>query len=177
MKTTPRNRSKIPVVCGDIFDYIKSYIHQGNNGFSVIVPHVCNNINLFGAGFASAVAKHYPIVKENYHLLGSKNVLGYVQFVEADRSVSHGHKLIFANMIAQNGVISQSNSKPLSYFALTQCMSTVSGFIKKTFDPTENKIQIHCPKFGCGLAGGNWLLIEELIGDIWANQTVFVYQK
>lgn len=177
MKTTPKSRNKIPVINGDIFDYIKSYIHQGNNGFSVIVPHICNNINLFGAGFASAVARHYPIVKENYHLLGNKNTLGYVQFVEAEKSPVYGHKLIFANMIAQNGVINPSNSKPLSYFALTQCMSSVSSFVRKTFDLTDNKAQIHCPKFGCGLAGGNWSLIEELIADIWANQTVFVYQK
>jgi hypothetical protein len=37
-------------------------------------------------------------------------------------------------------------------------------------------VQIHAPKFGCGLAGGNWNFIQDLITDIWKNIQVFVYQ-
>jgi len=176
MKTIVK-KNNIPLINGDLFDYINHYINQGNNGSSVIVPHVCNNINLFGAGFAAAVAKHYPIVKENYHLLGNnflKNNLGYVQFVEVAKNKSHGHKLLFANMISQNGTIHKNNIRPLNYFALARSMDSVRKYIYQNFD-RENKIQIHCPRFGCGLAGGNWNFIEELIKDIWSDLTVFVY--
>lgn len=167
----------VPLIKGDLFDYVENYVKQGNTGFSVVVPHVCNNIDLFGAGFASAVAKHYPIVKENYHLLGHKNKLGYVQYVEAVKNKTYNHKLIFANMIAQNGIVSNTNTRPLNYYYLSQCMADVSQFIRNNFYTEANKVQIHTPKFGCGLAGGNWNFIVELIKDIWNNQTVFVYQK
>jgi hypothetical protein len=40
-----------------------------------------------------------------------------------------------------------------------------------------NKVQIHAPKFGSGLAGGNWAFIQELIKDIWNNYSVFIYHN
>lgn len=173
MKTITKNKTSI--VSGDLFDYIEQYVHQGNNGFSVIVPHVCNNVNLFGAGFAAAVAKHYPLVKANYHMLGNKNVLGYVQFIEVFKNPTYGHKLIFANMIAQNGTINNNNIRPLNYFALCNSMDSVKKYVLQNFDK-ENPVQIHAPKFGCGLAGGNWNFIQELVADIWKNIPVLIYQ-
>lgn len=171
------NKSNIVNINGDIFNYVDTYIRQGNNGSSIIVPHVCNNIDLFGAGFAAAVSKHYPLVKENYHLLGQNflnNNLGYTQFVEVAKDTNYGHKLIFANMISQNGVINTRNTRPLNYFALCKSMSGINKFIANNFD-RDNKVQIHAPKFGCGLAGGDWKFITNLIEDIWSNLDVFIY--
>jgi hypothetical protein len=45
-----------------------------------------------------------------------------------------------------------------------------TGFLNKT-----EKVEIHCPKFGSGLAGGNWAFIEDLIEDIWGKYSVTVY--
>lgn len=176
MKTLSK---KIPIVYKNLFTSIEAPIKTGYNGCSIIVPHVCNNINTFGAGFAAGVAKYFPIVKENYHLLGShflKNNLGYVQYVEVMKEPTYGHKLIFANMIAQNGIVSNTNPRPLNYYALCKCMISVSSFIKNSFD-TESKVQIHAPKFGSGLAGGNWVFIEDLIKDVWSNHTVIIYDN
>jgi hypothetical protein len=170
-------RKSISYVSGDIFDNINYYISAENNGSSIVIPHVCNNINLFGAGFAGAVAKHYPVVKENYHLLGSaflKNNLGHTQFIEVCRDKTYGHKLIFANMIAQNSIISKNNNRPLNYLALAKSMVNVNKYIKSNFD-NDSKVQIHAPKFGCGLAGGNWNFIENLIEDIWTDIDVTIY--
>jgi hypothetical protein len=173
MKTLDR----LPVIYNNLFTVVEKNIRLGYNGTSIIVPHVCNNANVFGAGFAAGVAKHYPIVKENYHLLGSKFLksnLGYVQFVQVAKDDSYGHRLIFANMIAQNGIISKNNPRPLNYYALVKSMAAVNNYIKQNFDE-ENKVQIHAPKFGSGLAGGNWHFIEDLIHDIWSATTVFIY--
>lgn len=158
----------------DLFSRIQFSVDPTHNGSSVIVPHVCNNVNLFGAGFAAAIAKNYPIVKENFHLLGNKATLGHTQFVSVFKEKTYGYQIIFANMIAQNGTISQSNSRPLNYFALGKCMYDVASYIKQNFDQ-DHRVQIHAPKFGSGLAGGNWLFIQELISDIWSNIPVFVY--
>lgn len=175
MKTIHK-KQEINIIKGDLFDNIEQIVRAGNNGSSVIVPHVCNNIDLFGAGFAAETARHYPIVKENYHLLGKsflQNNLGYVQFVEVLSDKKYEHKLVFANMIAQRGIINKtSNPRPLNYLALVKSMVGVSQYISKNFD---GDVQIHAPKFGCGLAGGNWKFVEELVNDIWVQQSVFIY--
>lgn len=176
IKTQTRQNNKLIEIKGDLFHYIQDRVKSGNNGASVIVPHVCNNIDLFGAGFAAAVSKHYPVVKENYHLLGKnflRSNLGYVQYVKTLEDKNYGHGLIFANMIAQNNTISKSNPRPLNYKYLTQAMIDIDKFIKTKLQ--DHKIEIHAPKFGCGLAGGNWNFIKDLIDDIWNDHKVFIY--
>lgn len=170
-------KDKITTINGSVFSNIEYIVKGGNNGSSIIVPHVCNNINSFGAGFALSVAKHYPLVKENYHMLGStflKNNLGYTQYIEVLRDPNFGHKLIFANMIAQNGTINKNNPRPLNYLALIKSMVSINNFITKNMQ--DMPVQIHAPKFGSGLAGGNWNFIKELVQDIWKDIPVFIYQ-
>ena len=171
--------NKLPIIYDNLFSNVHSIIHSGYNGSNIIVPHVCNNVDVFGGGFTAGIAKYYPIVKENYHLLGNhflknKSSLGYVQYVETDKDSTYGHKLIFANMIAQNGTISNNNPRPLNYGALVKCMMSVVSYINNSFDK-DSSVQIHAPKFGSGLAGGNWFFIEELIKDIWSNHSIFIY--
>jgi len=164
---------------GDLFNFIYDRLNAGPNGSSIIVPHVCNNINSFGAGFAGVLAEKYPSVKENYHLIGPtvlKNSLGNIQCVDINHNNKYRHKLIFVNMIAQNGLRGQNNRRPLNYAALVQCMIKVKHHTKnlKKEDSSEN-FEIHCPKFGTGLAGGRWEFVSDLIEDIWSDQKVFVY--
>jgi len=171
---TMRNQS-------NIFDTSESRISDGNSGATVFIPHVCNNIDLFGAGFAAQVADRYPSAKANYHMLGknflSKN-MGYSQVVKIKEDAKHKHKLYIVNMIAQNGVRSLSNNRPLNYYGLIKSMVSLTNFIDNNtgfISKTEN-IEIHCPKFGSGLAGGNWLFISDLIKDIWSKYPVIVYE-
>lgn len=156
----------------DIFNIAESRIRDKFHGATVIVPHVCNNLGKFGAGFAAAVRNNYPIVASNFELLGNNIKLGYVQYVSVSKDSIYDHEIIFANMVAQKGLIGKSNYRPLNYEALVRCMIDVRNFIQNS---SKDKIEIHCPKFGSGLAGGNWNFIKELISDIWNNQSVFVY--
>jgi hypothetical protein len=162
----------------DIFNNIKDRVKSKAAGATVIVPHVCNNIDVFGGGFAAAVSNEFPIVKENFHLLGKKAKLGQTQFVSTFKDKEYGHEIIFANMIAQNGLRNHKNTRPLNYAALVYAMSNVKLYMtdyKKTHDNAN--IEIHCPKFGSGLAGGDWKFISELIKDVWypTNKNIFVY--
>lgn len=164
----------------DLFSIIESRVKAGNNGATVFVPHVCNNVDLFGAGFAAQVAQKFPSVKADYHMLGKnflKNNFGYCQILKVFEDPKFRHKLFFVNMIAQNGTRNPNNIRPLHYPALVKSMNTLqqyiftnTGFISKT----EN-IEIHTPKFGSGLAGGNWNFISDLIEDIWGRFFVTVY--
>ena len=167
---------------GDIFHYSANRIREGVNGCHVIIPHVCNNVNGFGSGFARDVSIKYPIVKDNFHLLGNKAQLGYVQFVQVAKDTKYGHTLIFANMIAQNGTINKfNNPRPLNYLALAKSMDKVKDFAKELSKFTDGtKVEIHAPKFGSGLAGGQWIFITDLIEDIWSAKNglnVYIYSK
>lgn len=171
-----KTKKRANVVYTDIFDSVMNLSSAKNTGSSVVIPHVCNNIGLFGAGFASAVRQRFPIVATNFELLGKKTKLGYVQYINVFKDSVYEHEIIFANMIAQNGVIGPKNPRPLNYEYLVKCMIDVRNY---TLSLNKEKIEIHCPKFGSGLAGGNWLFIEDLIRDIWSpfNITVYGYPK
>jgi hypothetical protein len=162
----------------DIFANIRHRLKNKATGSTVVVPHVCNNVDLFGGGFAAEVAKEFPIVKENFHLLGKQAKLGQCQFVSAMKDPEYGYEIIFANMIAQNNIRSNKNPRPLNYAALVYAMNNVKLFILEYRKKHENmNVEIHCPKFGSGLAGGDWRFITELVKDIWypINKSIFVY--
>lgn len=157
----------------DIFDISLRTISSADR-ISVVVPHVCNNVNAFGAGFADAISTRYPVVKANFHVNGSQK-LGRTQFVTA--YTKNSNKIIIANMIAQNGLINSKNKRPLHYPSLVKCMYDVSTYCKNLSDSTESVVQIHAPKFGSGLAGGNWVFVADLIDDIWSNINTYIYIK
>lgn len=162
----------------NLFDIANLRISDQNKGSNVLIPHVCNNVNAYGAGFALEIANRFPTAKANFHLLGNQSKLGHVQFITVKEDQKSKHQIIIANMIAQNGLIHHTNTRPLNYAALSTCMSTVRTYIKNFLkEDASNYLEIHCPKFGSGLAGGNWDFISELIIDIWTNTPIFVYTK
>jgi hypothetical protein len=163
----------------NLFETITKRTKDQNLGATIFVPHVCNNIDLFGAGFAAQVAEYYPDVKSNYHMLGKnflKSNLGYSQIINVYEEPKYKHKLYFVNMISQNGIRNPNNNRPLNYLALVKSMNSLSKFINMNTGFTSGeKIEIHAPKFGSGLAGGNWNFISDLIEDIWGQYTVYIY--
>lgn len=164
----------------EIFSSVEHRLNAGHNGATIIIPHVCNNLDLFGAGFAAAIDSHYPIVKANYHMLGKtflRNNLGHLQIVKVKEDKKYKHSLYVANMIAQNGIKNKNNPRPINYAALVKSMINLSYFIHQNtgFASKTEKVEIHAPKFGSGLAGGNWNLISDIIEDVWSKYDVYIY--
>jgi hypothetical protein len=181
MKTIS-NKKSIMFTNSNLFDMIKTRTTDKDLGSTVFVPHVCNNIDVFGAGFAAQVAERYPEVKINYHMLGKKflkNNLGHSQIIKVYENPLYRHNLYFVNMIAQNGLKSANNPRPLNYAALVRSMAQLSQFIVNNtgFTSKQENIEIHAPKFGSGLAGGNWNFIADLIDDMWGKYNVFIYNE
>lgn len=177
MSTKLNNKKPYIVIKNQsIFDNIENRINADHRGSTVIVPHICNNVNAFGAGFAAAVTNHFPEVKANFHLLGSKGKLGHTQYVITKINNKYKHSIIFANMIAQNKILSNSNNRPLNYAALVYCMNDINHYINSLQSHSDSiPVEIHAPKFGSGLSGGNWNFISHLIEDIWYNKDVYIY--
>jgi len=143
------------IIKGNFFNFV-------SEDRNILVPHVCNNVKKFGAGFAKSIALKWPIVRSKFIDFDAK--LGDVQFVNVD-------SLTVANMIAQDGVKSVNEKKPLKYNHLIRCMDSVAQMAK------DSGAEIHTIKFGSNLAGGTWELIEELIYELWDDLPVFIYYE
>jgi hypothetical protein len=134
-----------------------------------IIPHVCNDVNKFGAGFALGIAEKWPKVKEEFHSKAGLFELGDVQFVPVLHGEDYGNGMIVANMIAQHGVRSADNVRPLNYQALGKCLSKVNEMA------VAIGATIHTVKIGSGLSGGDWSIIEEIIKET-IDVDVFIYE-
>lgn len=155
---------------GCLFEYIDTL-----EKCDIFIPHIVNNINKMGSGFVVPLFTRWPKVKSEYHkkcdyylkTLGfSPNyMLGMIQ------PISVTDTIIVMNMFAQDGIISKSNPKPIKYFALDRCMKIIKNLVH------ECDINIVAPKFGAGLAGGDWNIIEEMINKHWANFHVTICYK
>ena len=172
------NTSSVIVSNQNIFTAIKDRINSKNLGATVIVPHCCNNNDIFSGLFAKKVVSEYPIVEGNFHMLQVAS-LGKSQFVKADKNKEYGHQIIFANMICQDRLNHSRKSRSLNYAALCFCMSSVRYHVKELLisDNEITKVEIHAPKFGIGSAGGDWKIIKQLIDDSWGNINTFIYNR
>lgn len=103
--------------------------------------------------------------------------MGHCQIIQVFQEPKYKHRLIFANMIAQNGTPNPKNNRPIDYLALVKSMASLSNYIKHNtgFTQKTESVEIHAPKFGSGLAGGNWNFITDLIEDIWGDYNVYIY--
>jgi O-acetyl-ADP-ribose deacetylase (regulator of RNase III) len=131
----------------------------------MIVAHVCNDAGGFGSGFAGAVARCWPEVRNAYlkwHAKGEGFALGMVQLATVSDS------LIVANMIAQHGY-SRPGKPAINYLALRMCLSKVA---KKA---GEIGASIHAPRLGSGLAGGTWDQVEPIILETMDGLEVTIY--
>jgi O-acetyl-ADP-ribose deacetylase (regulator of RNase III) len=126
-----------------------------------IIAHICNNENKWGRGFVLAVSKRWKQPEIEYRA-SPNHILGNVQFVKVSDDIT------VANMIAQHGIISEKNRRPISYAALRICLSEVND---KAF---KLNATIHMPRIGTGLAGGDWNIIEQIIKDVM-SVNVIVY--
>ncbi|MGL5890665.1 MAG: Appr-1-p processing protein, partial [Bacteroidia bacterium] len=48
---------------------------------------------------------------------------------------------------------------PIRYSSVFECLERVRGFAE------QQNASVHMPRIGCGLAGGQWTEIEEIIND------------
>jgi len=126
------------------------------------IIHVCNDMGIWGAGFVMALSKKWKQPEKEYRLWVSekfkKNAtgmfkLGAVQFVNVKDD-----RIVVCNMIGQHGVgIGSDGIPPIRYKAIDSALETIATYALKV------NATVHCPRFGAGLAGGDWKEIEQLI--------------
>lgn len=143
-------------------DVIVTARKVASEGYEVLLPHVCNDAGVMGAGVAAALAAEFPGVDREYSkLCYQNNVLG-------ETVTEHVEPHIYVmNMICQQG-FRNGDLPPLRYGALVRCMHAVLQ-LHASHEDVGLKTVIVAPRFGAGLAGGNWAVIQSLIREIWVT--------
>jgi O-acetyl-ADP-ribose deacetylase (regulator of RNase III) len=133
------------------------------------IIHICNNQGGWGRGFVLALSKKWLTPEMRYRFWFTYNnqesefELGNIQRIQVE------HDIWIFNMIAQKGYKQNNTSIPLQYDALEQCLSKVA------IDVRQFNATIHAPRIGCGLAGGEWSKVEEIINETCKDIDVFIY--
>lgn len=138
-----------------------SIIYETGDLLEANADIICQQVNCkgkMGAGLAKQIREKYPIVHQRYVKLcdrvSPKALLGAVDFEETD-------SYIIANCFAQLGYA--RSGLQTDYNALKICFESVKKFAKE-----HGMSDIALPyKIGCGLAGGDWNIVKELIEDVF----------
>lgn len=147
------------IIHGDILDASADYI-----------CHQVNCRNAMGAGVAKALYTKWPEVKEEYHRFckqigDPQKLLGRVQMVR----VAAADKTI-VNIFGQLNYGREAGVTYTDYRALQ------SAFIKLN-QLCVGKCVAFPYGFGCGLAGGDWIIVESLMLRYLCDCNVTIYFK
>lgn len=155
---------KLTYVTGDVLEPVI------NTGIRIIA-HVCNDIGAWGAGFVLAISKKWIGPELAYRAATTKGrslFLGQIQLIQIDDYT------YIANMVGQHGIKrSAVGVPPIRYPALSENLKRV---YEKAVELAEKEpVTIHMPRIGCGLAGGNWTIVENIIKEELVNKGTDVY--
>jgi len=107
-----------------------------------------------GSGFASAIRKHWPAVQLDF-LDWAKSDSQRLRLGHAHNTRVDDHIVVFS-MIAQHGY-GPSRLPRIRYQHLKACLTELRDFA------LSHHASVHMPRIGCGEAGGNWLIVQDLI--------------
>ena len=160
-----------------MFQYVEGDATQPVGTRPAVVAHVVNYGGAWGAGFVLAISARWPKAErayrawhQGYAALGETLPLGRVQYVRVSPA---GERPIWvANMVAQRtpGEV----YPPIVYPALSDTLRKV------TDKAVAFGADVHMPRIGAGLAGGDWAVIEAMIAEeadrvSFAGVKVYVY--
>jgi O-acetyl-ADP-ribose deacetylase (regulator of RNase III) len=132
-----------------------------------IICHINNDIGAWGAGFVLALSRKWSEPEAAYRAWGDSGSnfwLGEVQYVKVENDIT------VANMIGQRGCSYKDGKPPINYSAVFSCLRNVANMAL-----SMPNVSIHMPRIGCGLAGGEWSKIEEIITETLSKSNIPVY--
>lgn len=156
--------SEIHYVTGDATDPI-------GDGHKIIA-HVTNNQGGWGSGFVLAISHRWSMPEDAYRQWARNSELnrmrkpfelGQVQMVGVRADID------VANMVAQHKFATPQNPVALRYGALEDCLNQVRDYAQRL------NASVHMPRIGCGLAGGDWNLVSDIIDWTLVQNGIEVY--
>lgn len=142
---------------GDIFS-------RNITGHELIICHQVNCKGVMGAGLAKQIRTMFPFLYEQYkrtcnRATKSEDLLGKALFSPIQYNGNHW---LIANLFAQDGF--GRDKCYTDYNALRKALSAVRGVATPL--PARTLTTVRIPyKMGCGLAGGSWDIVLQIIQD------------
>lgn len=133
------------------------------------IAHQVNCMGVMGAGLAKQIRSRYVYVYDRYlracELHHHSDLLGKVQTI---KTVLPNEPYVI-NMFAQE--FYGKDKRYTDYDALYTCLTKVKEFMLR------NKLKtLGLPYgLGCGLAGGSWKIVYELIRDAFGDSDITIY--
>jgi O-acetyl-ADP-ribose deacetylase (regulator of RNase III) len=162
-------------------------IELAKQGIFDVITHGCNCMSQMGAGIAPQMAKAFGCDKFEMETWGSTieklGCIDYQTVVLGENSIwslndyknnKNEPELTIVNSYTQYKYgmnHSDGVSKPLDYEALTLCMRKINNIFKGK--------NIGLPQIGCGLAGGDWTIVKQIIQKELkdCDVTIVIYKK
>jgi len=125
-----------------------------------IIAHGVNCCGVMGAGVAKVIAEQYPVVRKYYLAKFTRKIqpelLGTVQLVQINEQLDVANLFI---QVYYGKTLRCYNDNPqqLDYGALDKCLDRVFDLAKGMGRP------LGLSKIGCGLAGGDFGIVESFI--------------
>jgi O-acetyl-ADP-ribose deacetylase (regulator of RNase III) len=131
-----------------------------------IIVHQTNCMGVMGSGLAKQIKENFPDVFKGYYHFCKTNkaedILGSALICEDRKYI--------ANVFGQCNY--GTDKRYTDYNALKSALNEVRDFAK------EKGLSVAIPyKLGCGLAGGDWNIVFEMITDIFADVPTNIYRK
>lgn len=141
------------------------------NSEADIVCHQVNCQGVFGRGMAGQIKKMFPEVEKTYKIItkqwqeqaGGKSS-GLLGRVSAQPVQKDGRWFLIANLYGQDDY--GKKGIYTDYKALEKAMDEIRQFVE-----ARNKKEIIAfpYKIGCGNAGGDWAVVEEMINRVFED--------
>lgn len=135
-----------------------------NAGVQTVILHGCNCFHTMGAGIAKYLSEVYPQVYTSdvlQTIKGDKEKLG-----SYSTAVIHNN-LHVLNCYTQYGFRRSHSSIAVEYWAIKKCLQKVAI--------QYHDWEIRMPRIGCGLAGGEWDIVKDIIQEVLIDIDVSVY--
>jgi len=139
-----------------------------------IIIHGCNCFNTMGLGIALQIKQQFPEVYETDCLTnrGDSEKLGNFT---SEMVVRKDNVFMVCNAYTQYDFRRTNDKINVDYDAIKSSLER----IKNEYSLGKgSKVRVGIPQIGCGLAGGNWSIIEDIIDNIAFNDiTCVIYEK
>lgn len=167
-----------------LLKFIKGDATLPHGGGHRMLIHSCNTDGIWGGGFSGSLSKRWKKPEEQYRLWFRAQVLDRVKFQVGEiQIVDIQTDLAVVNMLGEQGahstVVETADGKitvpPIRYEAIRSCLGKIAKEAK------DRQSSVHAPRFGSGLSGGDWAIIESLVKecliDKGLNVTIYDLEK
>lgn len=129
-----------------------------------IIVHQVNCQGIMGAGLARQLADKYKELEEDYRLFCESNNYDYSLLRGRVFKVNIDNKII-CNMF------SQTLDFKTAYISMKTALTTIKNMAK------DLNLSIAMPyNIGCGIADGEWEIVEQIIADVFDDYEVTIYR-